>query len=187
MGVAPRGTQLDCWWYPVQVKGPSPASSHPFWCVSDWVLPEEFYPGGTGGLRQRQGVPLMMYFPAPCVDNIWNAGGKYNWTDTAEESGFVLPVAEQSARFWGDMFDYGAALAAKTVDPAGKTWPGVWVPPMVEQGWHGTNLAAYEVDFYHNMVSETPQFRQVYGAGEMYGFAPGKRAGGYKPSAGKFS
>ena len=27
--------------------------------------------------------------------------------------------------------------------------------------WQGTNLAAYETDFYHNIVSETPEMRQV--------------------------
>ena len=31
-GVAPRGTQLDCWWYPVQTGGQALASKHPFWC-----------------------------------------------------------------------------------------------------------------------------------------------------------
>jgi hypothetical protein len=36
-GIAPRGTQLDCWWYPVQTGGASPGSKHPDWCVSDWV------------------------------------------------------------------------------------------------------------------------------------------------------
>jgi hypothetical protein len=71
-GVAPRATQLDCWWYPVQTGGAAPGSQHPDWCVSDWVLPEEFYPNGQGGLRKRQGVPLMMYFPNLCVDNAWN-------------------------------------------------------------------------------------------------------------------
>jgi hypothetical protein len=40
---------------------------HPMWCVSDWVLPEPFYPNGTGGVRARMGVPLMLYFPAPCT------------------------------------------------------------------------------------------------------------------------
>ena len=113
-GIAPRGAQLDCWWYPVQ------QSSHPFWCVSDWVLPEPFYPNGTGGVRKSMGVPLILYFPALCTKNAWNAGGKYTWTDT-NRSGFVLPIAEQSAEFWGDMFDYGAALAAKSVDPAAGT------------------------------------------------------------------
>ena len=97
-GIAPRGAQLDCWWYPVQ------QSSHPFWCVSDWVLPEPFYPNGTGGVRKSMGVPLILYFPALCTKNAWNAGGKYTWTDT-NRSGFVLPIAEQSAEFWGDMFD----------------------------------------------------------------------------------
>jgi hypothetical protein len=66
----------------------------------------------------------------------------------------------QSERFWGDMFDYGAAQAARggQQDKGGEhgdsdgngngtssstVWPGVWVPPMVEAGWKGTNLAAY--------------------------------------------
>ena len=84
------------------------------------------------------------------------------------------------------MFDYGAVLASKSVDPTSKPWPGAWAPPMVEAAWHGelyttliyqsrcmyinlnlmlswqgTNLAAYETDFYHNIVSETPEMRQV--------------------------
>jgi len=70
--------------------------------------------------------------------------------------------------FWGDIFDYGAALAAKSVDPTASPWPGVWAPPAVVEGWRGTNLAAYETDFYHNIVSLTPEMRQVYGAGEMF-------------------
>ena len=89
----------------MQVAGKSPASSHPFWCVSVWVLPEQFYPNGTGGLRQRQGVPLMLYFPALCVENVFNAAGKYTWSNTADTGGFVVPVSNQSEEFWGDMFD----------------------------------------------------------------------------------
>ena len=160
-GIAPRGAQLDCWWYPVQL------SNHPFWCVSDWVLPEQYYPNGTGGVRDTMGVPLILYFPALCVDNAWNASGKYTWSDT-KSKGFVVPIAEQSAMFWGDMFDYGAKLAAKSVDPTALPWPGVWAPPMVRAAWQGTNLAAYETDFYHNIVAETPEFRQRFGAGEMF-------------------
>ena len=160
-GIAPRGAQLDCWWYPVQL------SNHPFWCVSDWVLPEQYYPNGTGGVRDTMGVPLILYFPALCVDNAWNASGKYTWSDT-KAKGFVVPIAEQSAMFWGDMFDYGAKLAAKSIDPAALPWPGVWAPPMVRAAWQGTNLAAYETDFYHNIVAETPEFRQRFGAGEMF-------------------
>lgn len=68
--------------------------------------------------------------------------------------------------FWGDMFDYAITHAAKSVDPLGAPWPGVWAPPAVEAGWQGTNLAAYETDFYHNIVAATPQFRQEFGAGE---------------------
>jgi hypothetical protein len=88
------------------------------------------------------GVPLMMYFPALCVENAWNKAGKYNWSDTAEESGFVVPISAQSEEFWGDMFDYGAALSAKGIDPEDETWPGVWAPPQVLAGWKGTNFAA---------------------------------------------
>jgi len=106
--------------------------------------------------------------PALCVENVFNAAKKYTWTDTAASSGFVIPVAEQSADFWGDMFDYGAMLAAKTVDVNAKPWPGAWAPPAVEAGWKGTNLASYETDFYHNIVASTPQFRQQFGAGEKF-------------------
>ena len=90
---------------PVQTGGAAPGSKHPDWCVSDWVLPEEFYPQGQGGLRKRQGVPLMMYFPNLCVENAWNKLNKYTWSDTAAVSGFVLPIANQSERFWSDMFE----------------------------------------------------------------------------------
>ena len=152
----------------MQTGGKAPASQHPDWCVSDWVLPEQFYPGGTGGLRKRLGTPMMMYFPALCVDNAWNKGNKYTWSDTADVSGFVVPICNQSARFWSDMFDYGSMLAAKTVEPAASPWPGVWAPPQVVEGWRGTNLAAYETDFYHNIVESTPEMRQVFGAGEQF-------------------
>ena len=165
-GITPRGTQLDCWWYPVDAK------SHPFWCVSDWALPEAFYPSGTGGLRRRQGVPLMLYFPALCVENVFNvaaAAGRYTWSRNTAPHGFLIPIANQSERFWGDMFDYAATLAARSVDPTERPWPNVaWVPPAVEAGWRGTNVAAYETDFYHNIVSSAPELRQVYGAGELF-------------------
>ena len=58
-----------------------------------------------------------------------------------------MPIANQSERFWSDMFDYGAMLAAKSVEPGAPTWPGVWAPEQVLKGWEGTNLAAYETDF----------------------------------------
>ena len=47
-------------------------------------------------------------------------------------------------------------------------WPGVWVPPMVREGWRGTNVAGYETDFYHNMMAQTPAFRTNYGDGEAH-------------------
>ena len=52
--------------------------------------------------------------------------------------------------------------------PDADAWEGVWVPPMVRAGWQGTNLAAYETDFYHNIVQSTPRFRQVVGEGEAF-------------------
>eukprot|EP00040_Diaphanoeca_grandis_P008597 m.45775 g.45775 ORF g.45775 m.45775 type:complete len:1168 (-) comp20058_c0_seq1:7-3510(-) len=160
-GVAPRATQLDCWWYPVTQP------NHPMWCVSDWVLPEKFYPNGTGGVRSQMQVPLMLYFPAPCLLNIWNAGGKYRWSEGTESSNFLVPTAVDSEIFWSDVFDYGAKLASVGVDDS-DVWPGVWAPPMVKAGWKGTNLAAYETDFYHGLVFQTPEFRTVFGAGEMF-------------------
>jgi hypothetical protein len=65
------------------------------------------------------------------------------------------------------VFDYGAKLAAVGVDQS-DVWPGAWAPPMVKAGWKGTNLAAYETDFYHGLVFQTPEFRTVYGAGEKF-------------------
>ena len=59
-------------------------------------------------------------------------------------------------------------LAARGVEPGADAWEGVWVPPMVRQGWRGTNLAAYETDFYHNIVQSTPRFRQNVGEGEAF-------------------
>ena len=109
----------------------------------------------------------MMYFPALCVENVFNAAGKYNWTQTATTGGFVLPVAKDSKRFWGDMFDYGAALASQGVDPSSPTWPGVWVPSMVEAGGR-VNLAAYETDFYHNIMAEHRNFARSLGPGNCF-------------------
>jgi hypothetical protein len=59
-GVAPRGTQLDCWWYPVN------GSNHPNWCGLDWKLPEKFYPNGTAGVREAMRVPLMLCVVGSC-------------------------------------------------------------------------------------------------------------------------
>ena len=73
-------------------------------------------------------------------------------------------VAASAARYGS----YGAMLAAKSVDPAASPWPGTWAPKQVLAGWQGTNLAAYETDFYHNIVSVTPELRQVFGAGEAW-------------------
>lgn len=73
-------------------------------------------------------------------------------------------VAASAARYGS----YGAMLAAKSVDPAASPWPGTWAPKQVLAGWQGTNLAAYETDFYHNIVSVTPELRQVFGAGEEF-------------------
>jgi hypothetical protein len=53
----------------------------------------------------------------------------------------------------------------QNVRPLWMLQPFLW---WVQAGWKGTNLAAYETDFYHNIVSETPELRQVYGAGEMF-------------------
>tara|TARA_B110000208_G_scaffold84623_1_gene107310 strand:+ start:442 stop:1851 length:1410 start_codon:yes stop_codon:yes gene_type:complete len=39
---------------------------------------------------------------------------------------------------------------------------------MVREGWRGTNLAAYETDFYHNLVQATPTFRMHLGEGEAF-------------------
>jgi hypothetical protein len=47
-------------------------------------------------------------------------------------------------------------------------WPGVWVPPAVQAGWQGTQVAAYETDFFWNMMADAPEMRQSYGAGEQF-------------------
>ena len=67
-----RGLQLDCWWYPVLKKGEK------WWCASDWVLPEMYYPNGTGGVRRGAQMPLMLYLPAACPTSIWSAPGKWH-------------------------------------------------------------------------------------------------------------
>ncbi len=156
------------------------------------VLPEEFYVNGTGGVRKRTGLPLMLYFPAPCVsavnvraitalirepflppwhgqlDNVWNEGGRYRWAEGTQGSNFLVPIADDSYKFWSDVFAYGEMLASKGVEDEEDPWPGQWLPPMVKEGWKGTNLAAYETDFYHNIVSKVPEFRSVFGAGEQF-------------------
>lgn len=160
--------QLDCWWYP-RLK-----QSETFWCASDWILPDAFYENGTGGVRSAAGVPLMLYFPAACPTSLWSSRNatlwpaNYSWADPSASAGFLIPSADDSARFWSDLFDYAAALAAKGVEPSADAWPHVWVPPMVREGWRGTNVAAYETDFYSNIVAATPAFRQVVGAGEKF-------------------
>ena len=130
------------------------------WCATDWVLPEEFYPNGTGGLRQRLGMPLMLYLPSVCVaGGIW--AGKYNWSDTAAQ-GWLLPVVPEAKQFFVDLFTYGFALAAKgSPGPDQDPWPGVWAPPMVRAAWQGTNMAAYETDFWHNLMTGYPDLRQT--------------------------
>eukprot|EP00035_Acanthoeca_spectabilis_P033311 m.22938 g.22938 ORF g.22938 m.22938 type:complete len:1111 (+) comp5887_c0_seq1:65-3397(+) len=164
-GFAPRGSQLDCWWYPVN------QASHPNWCGLDWQLPPSFYPNGTAGVRARTGVPLMLYFPALCIGESRWSNRNYTWTDTAHQ-GWLLPIAPDAERFFGDLFDYGIELASpKATDAAGQggdVWPGVWVPPAVQAGWEGTAVAAYETDFFWNMMAQAPSMRTTYGAGEQF-------------------
>eukprot|EP00038_Savillea_parva_P030019 m.74990 g.74990 ORF g.74990 m.74990 type:complete len:1118 (+) comp8955_c0_seq1:34-3387(+) len=162
-GVAPRGSQLDCWWYPVN------ASTHPMWCGLDWQLPPEFYPEGTAGVRARVGVPLMLYFPALCVgESRWSNKG-YTWTETAH-LGWLLPQAPDAKAFFDDLFDYGISLATSppTANVSRDAWPGLWVPPAVREGWKGTVVAAYETDFFWNMMAKSPSMRVIYGAGEQF-------------------
>jgi len=145
------------------------ASKNPFWCGLDWQLPPAFYPRGTAGLRERMAVPLMLYFPAVCVGTSVFSGKGYTWTDTADK-GWLLPVASDSERFFSELFDYGIKLATlpPSASPQKEVWPGVWVPPAVQAGWAGTVVAAYETDFFWNMMANAPSMRTEYGAGETF-------------------
>ena len=71
----------------------------------------------------------MLYLPAPCPVSIWSVAGKwprsYTWADPSHSAGFLLPSANESAAFWGDVFDYGRRLAAVGVDPDADAWEGV--------------------------------------------------------------
>ena len=35
--------------------------------------------------------------------------------------------------------------------PAQDPWPKTWAPPMVKAAWAGTNMAAYETDFFSDI------------------------------------
>jgi hypothetical protein len=39
---------------------------------------------------------------------------------------------------------------------------------MLKAGWSGTNVAAYETDFLHNLMTGAPEFRENYGDGEQF-------------------
>lgn len=108
----------------------------------------------------------MQYLPALC-----NSGGrwagKYNFTDTADK-GFLLPIPAESRRFFDDIFDYALQKAETRMAPGSNPWPGVWVPPAVQQGWQDANFVAYETDFFWNMMSTTPEIRNEFGAGQLF-------------------
>lgn len=162
-GRRPRASQIDCWWYPT-------SADHQFYCGNDWVLPEEFYPNGMAGLRERLSTPVMMYMPAVCASNRstkWDS--MFNWSDTASQ-GWKLPVADEMESFFDMLFDYGI----KTATPQNHTatsntdpWPHTWAPPMVKQAWAGTNMASYETDFFSDLQSGNPEGRTVVGKGEL--------------------
>ena len=131
----------------------------------------------------------MMYMPAVCPGGgRW--AGQYNWTDT-ESMGWILPVAEEMESFFNDLFSYGIATATPaTTDTTVITdnttdttdtlatvstptdggvrdpWPGVWAPPMVKAAWSGSNMAAYETDFFSDLEADNPEARTVYGKGQ---------------------
>jgi hypothetical protein len=62
------------------------ASNDRFYVEKNVVEQKVFF-SPAGGLRKRMGTPMMLYFPNLCVENAWNKGGKYTWSDTAAESG----------------------------------------------------------------------------------------------------
>ncbi len=112
--------------YPVNV------STHPNWCGTDWILPPKFYPNGLADVRRSTGVPLMLYFTSPCVEGgVWK--DNYTWADMAQ-TGYLLPVPEDTLRFFSDLFDYGIR---QTSTHQATTWPNAWVPPMVAAGEQG--------------------------------------------------
>ena len=175
-GVAPRGIQLDDWFYPFNRSG-----GFAMLCGTDWVPPETAFPGGLGGLSQLVGVPLMLYLPAVCGPDggVWGtpiAGAKYTWDDTGCKPnldggcGWLLPVAKDSERFFGHLFDYAVNLsrprqyAGREREQSG----GAWMPPMVREAWRDTSFAAYETDFFWGLMSSMRQIRTVAGAGEVW-------------------
>eukprot|EP00051_Salpingoeca_urceolata_P010005 m.121924 g.121924 ORF g.121924 m.121924 type:complete len:122 (+) comp16544_c0_seq16:2124-2489(+) len=99
----------------------------------------------------------MLYLPAVCSGSSYWAGN-YTWGDTNDQ-GWLLPVSNESERFFSNLFDYGAANTRGSRPADASAWSGIWTPPAVDAGWRGTTLAAYETDFYHNMMIGTPAFR----------------------------
>lgn len=168
--------QRDTFFTVFRPRYPRATASNPDWCVSDWIPPEDFFPNGTGSVRASTGLPLLLYFPAICPQSIWTTPGywpvaNYTWADSSAPGGVLVPSPADSARFWGDIFDFGLRQAALGAGRAGSSdaWPRAkWVPPMVREGWRGTNVAAYETDFYSDLVTQPDVFRQVVGAGEMF-------------------
>lgn len=162
-GVAPRGLQWDAWWYPTDYSNKTE-----FLCGIDWTLPPEHYSGGLGPAFQKLGVPFMLYLPAVCPGpSQWQ--GRYSFQPKEASVGFQLPDPTDAFRFFSDLFAYGQGQC----DPKdhGQTlWPGVSVPPMVRAGWSGGSgggtVAAYETDFFWNMIMETPELRSKLGATE---------------------
>ena len=114
------------------------------------MLPEEYYPNGMAGLRERLGTPVMMYMPAVCAGNFSTKWDKlFNWSDTASQ-GWVLPVADEMQAFFEMLFDYGistatpksnqhAPRAGSAADDTADPWPHTWAPPMVKAAWAGSN------------------------------------------------
>ena len=141
--------------YPVNV------TTHPNWCGTDWILPPTVYKNGLASVREATGVPLMLYFTSPCDNGgIWK--DNYTWSDIAQ-TGYLLPVPEDTLRFFENLLDYGISRSSTHSDDP---WPNAWAPPMVKAGWSGTDMAAYETDFLRSLQMDEVDYRTTYAASD---------------------
>ena len=99
--------QLDDWWYTGKVYEGAVT------CVSNWSARPDWFPRGLAEL----GVPLMLYVPYFCGDNVYAASGAPFVSDGNERSGGVPDAADGAHCPWvsavgSEPYDYVGAWAA---------------------------------------------------------------------------
>ena len=169
-GVAVRGVQMDDWPYPFR-RGivcfrefkngtgrvthclDKPNNNFAMLCGNDWRPPAPFFTNSSYRSLRAQVGELMLYLPAVCAPGgLWK--DRFRWDDTGEapgepgqqQSGWLLPIAEDAQSFFNELFDYGQQLSAPPEPGALSEASAPWMPIATRVGRAAMGLAVYETD-----------------------------------------